>query len=617
MTTTCCLVSFYGYMDVCKYDMCYSVRSINFSYDIETDNVTMDSSLLVPYFAQEILPPAKILLLNDTGYHATVFGDKYLFVESIDHEADSSIFGLKFQSHGTRMFVNGEELPFNETQWNCSIVPKQTWTFCVCKVHGHVVEFCSRQNKTKFNPAFSAYGSKHYNIYGTTKIGQPFDYYFKLHVLYGNVFPSCATASTLDLVQKKESRARLGIGSNSSFIAPDLSVCGEHNGTSVDVNQRDNFTVFMTQNTDSNKNAESWKLLVRFDWRKWVKNYQPGNCHYVHQMFEDGTPQDYCVCMRLNVTERFCNSYLREPESSTSRSTVDIHEIKTTPYPEEPLSMIETIESKQNISEEETNAFLEEIDALLGMKNSTQKNLSSLFDTLNSLMTKSCCNIHFVGNTSITALRKSVDCTKSKSKEWPVLTRNTSIKSQYHKSAFGTSIWIPQESVCHGTKANEEYVLIYYLFYNRALFTEKTSDLDNSECILKFRSLSKYSPVLSAQLIRDATKEHIHQILVDGKYMPMARIAIDKEEDFQLLPLHGALKLAYWNRGEWKSAESARLKGHDNYYLWEVDHLTDFTLVVVGLFEDIELLSEIMRFKHSGIHSSTPWDITFVQFEGN
>ncbi|KAI1700591.1 hypothetical protein DdX_16621 [Ditylenchus destructor] len=196
--------------------------------------------------------------------------------------------------------------------------------------------------------------------------------------------------------------------------------CGENNWTSFDATWHDNFTVFMTQNTNSNENAASWKLLARFDWRKWVESYQPGNCHYVDQMFEDGTQQDFCVCMKINVTERFCNSYLR----NISRSTVNTLEIKTTPYPEEPLSVIDIVESKQNISEKESNALLEEIDALLGMKNCTQMNLSRLLNTLNSLMTKSCCNIDFVRNMSVMARRKSVNCAESTVGEWPVLSRN-------------------------------------------------------------------------------------------------------------------------------------------------------------------------------------------------
>ncbi|KAI1699904.1 MeTHuselah like protein [Ditylenchus destructor] len=215
-------------------------------------------------------------------------------------------------------------------------------------------------------------------------------------------------------------------------------------------------------------------------------------------------------------------------------------------------------------------------------------NASRLLTSLNSIVTNSCCDFNFTGHSNLAVIRQSVTCNASYAKNWPIMRQaksasNCNVLDSGDESQM--SIVIPYETVCDGNE-NHAFLLIYYSFANKVLFVELNGDelkdlRDN--CDRKER-VQRSFPVLSGQLYDETSMQMIHQIVVNGDYMPMAKI----EFPTQMIetPLHGSLNLAYWNGTKWIEVEKPKTTIRGNHYAYVVKHLTDFTLIVDGLEMD-------------------------------
>ncbi|KAI1711190.1 MeTHuselah (aging-associated GPCR) like protein [Ditylenchus destructor] len=425
-----------------------------------------------------------------------------------------------------------------------------------------------------------------YHVYGAWDTpGQRYEYYFKISYTYNKtIYLSCVTS--FFFINKKLTYMELGVGTNMSVQQPDNGLtCRDGEVSDWLINNVSHFTVFANMFT-----YDEWKPLVSLDWLYLRKNYQPGNCSYIKEMRADGNVHSFCVCKRLNNTERYCGIQMQEKEIPTTtriifRGTTKKHERSLiTSFPsfmtdiDELLQTIQGLLHMETIPDEDTNAVLLAMDTLLDTNSLTQETSSRLMNFLDYLMKHSCCDIYFVGNRSFAVLRQSVNCATTNREKWPVL-RDDLIKSDHlHRNRFGASIWIPYETVCY-RNTSQESILAYFMFYNQALFVENHSVSDNCEVNLHIQT---NLPVLGAQYINNS--EEVHQIFINGKYMPMVNIMFNKEEIPS--PLHGLLKLAHWNSGKWSYTENTKMKVYDDKRIWEVNHLTDFTLVVDGIDMD-------------------------------
>ncbi|KAI1704188.1 hypothetical protein DdX_14428 [Ditylenchus destructor] len=381
-------------------------------------------------------------------------------------------------------------------------------------------------------------------------------------------------------------------------------MCSDGFVTNWNRNTVSQFTVFANMFT-----YDEWKPLVSLDWLELHKGYLPGNCSYNKQMSSDGNIHSYCVCMRLNITERYCRIQMREAEILTStrvtlrqttkgdEPTLIISSASLVTEIDELLQLIQKLLHIETILDKDTNAVLLAMDTLLDTNSLAQVTSSRFLNFLDYLMKHSCCDIYFVGNHSFSILRQSVNCATANRENWPIL-RDDLIKSDHlHRNRFGASVSIPYETVCY-RNTSHEHILAYFMFYNRALFVENHSVSDNCELNLHTQT---NLPVLGAQLINNSNE--LHQIFTNGEYMPMANIMFNREE--MPSPLHGLLKLAHWNSGRWSYTENTKMKLYEDKYVWEVNHLTDFTLVVDGIDMDPILYDIFLDYISMGLNCAS------------
>ncbi|KAI1697767.1 MeTHuselah like protein [Ditylenchus destructor] len=634
----CCMeiATYYVYLEGCQDRFCYAVREMNVTYNTETQNVTLLCTTPMPLDEEETLPRALVKAANFYESVPTVFvysdyqpcndttplllefisGQSHVISVEIAYydfqnkqlNVDTGYYSyiqeiglnpilLNFQPNGSvtvmkPMYSKAPEktnLTFNETSYQCSIYEDVDKRACFCK-ENQARLYCLRQEYHKLDP--SRKGSEYYHIYGRLIMDQMhYNYYFEVTSVYPfNMYVQRYSASVL-LESGGEESMELCVSNNGSAAEAEYNWHRYCLGRYMEVRKvQSNFTVFAKFHDDN------WHSLMWFDYLRWSKSYDPGNCSYEEQVL-DGVVHPFAICMRRNVTEKFYKNITQvDQTSSTLRITTDYAETSESINGQSTIQSsfalldqddieedLSRIAEMRNISGEIVTDVLSILDTYLNSTELASNNDSSrILQSLNSIITNSCCDIDFIGDWNLVVRRHTISCLKTDPNEWPVMNEVPKNYFDYReaKAKSQVSIEIPHETVCSERK-NHEYILIYYLFSNQDLFVEKSAKHENA-CELRKRH-QQNTPVLSAQLIDKLSMETIHLIDKNKEYKVMAKIAFPVQLSAKL---HGSTKLVYWEGEKWIDAKNTKMLVENDRYVFLTTHLTDFTLVVDGLEMD-------------------------------
>ncbi|KAI1705306.1 MeTHuselah (aging-associated GPCR) like protein [Ditylenchus destructor] len=411
-----------------------------------------------------------------------------------------------------------------------------------------------------------------YHIYGSlTWADVEYNYYFELsnYKTSGSATPSfadiaCNTATILSPSGVEGKNGMFGISAEINATAPqkdryDRMQCAVQSKNPLYVANQysQNITVFASLNeTDADGKKEEgtheqkWQPILLLDIPVWHANYTDRRCFQVEQLLNDGLTHSSCICARRNVTEKYFKSLRRNESDDTGSETIPI----TTDMG--PVTELSVTPKVKQATDAMMSLDLEDVYETISMI-SEMENISTEL-TMNVLST--------------------VDRLLNGEPAMSPSNASSGDESQM-------SIVIPYETVCDGNE-NHEFLIIYYSFANKVLFVERNGEVlkDREDSCDRKERVQKSFPVLSGQLFDKPSMRMIHQIVVNGDYMPMAKIEFPME--IIESPLHGSLNLAYWNGTKWIEVKTSKATMHGNHYAYVVKHLTDFTLIVDGLEMD-------------------------------
>ncbi|KAI1695215.1 MeTHuselah like protein [Ditylenchus destructor] len=538
---------------------------------------------------------------------------------------------LHFETNGSMKIAYPP--PYNDETWNCSVVEQTKRRACFCQGN-YAMDYCQNRSYPVQSQTFDTMAGdyEYYHIYGILPwAGVVYNYYFNVRK-YRSMYASipCKTTNILLPSGIEDKNGMFGVSSvinatvpkKSYFLGVTQCVVQSPDGLYTDLQFSPNFTIFASPNlTDADNDKEGaqqrkdtqeqkWHPIFWFDLPAWSANYTKRYCARVEQLLSDGLTHTSCICARRNVSEKFFKGLLRNEGDGTTPVTTEIRpftELYSTPKVkqttdamisldlEDVYETISRMSELGNISTEVTMYVLSTVDKLLNDElEMSPSNASRLLTSLNSIVTNSCCDINFTGHSNLAVIRQSVTCNGSYAKNWPVMRqikRGSTCNLLDRGVESQMSIVIPYETVCDGNE-NHEFLLIYYSFANKALFVERDRKDREDSCDRK-EHVRKNFPVLSAQLFDKPSMRMIHQIVVNGGYLPMAKI----EFPMQMMeaPLHGSLNLGYWNGTKWVEVRNPKATIRGNNYAYVVEHLTDFTLIVDGLEMDPILCDAILN----------------------
>ncbi|KAI1713099.1 hypothetical protein DdX_09171 [Ditylenchus destructor] len=654
-------VTYYAYIESCKDRLCYSVNGISITYYYDSKAISLLCATPTPLRAEETLRPADMRAANSKGYNGGFveaggrkfcnnseplyfkflngFDSTYLdkshgvsLFMAYENYDNSGILYLKFNESGSlRLDLSyGTNLTIDDSQWNCSVYEHQSTRACVC-LENRSMEFCLKMPSEKFDPIVSSI--EYYHIYGSLTWGDVlYHYYFEIFNNHNkdHFHFRCETFSILYDTGGEENISVIGISVNSTATSPDRSgyyyqrrcFAKDEANLSVLKEKYDNFTVFVDlPHTTKNGKEYMWHSLLWFHWPTWSGRYKPGKCSHQNETFPEDNTHIFSVCMRWNVTEKFYNGILQEYGSSTAitvpfASTTEDHTsfqtersnnnsiLKMNPTMSPLLSADELAEviyglsQTKNISKEAVVNVLSALDAVMnGTLAKAKLHDPKILQSLNSIVKNSCCDINFVGNSSLVVRRQTVSCTMTPIQDWPVMrdVPRNSILNASENNGDQISIKIPYETVC-SEEDDDGYILIYYFFANMQFFVEQNKHKEGQredKCLSKQRIQQNF-PVLSGQLIMKSTFEAKHQIVKGDEYKVMATIMFPT----QILPtnIHGTIKLVCWNGSKWVDTNNSKTVVENGHYVYTTNHLTDFTLIVVGTEIDPFLCDNVLEF---------------------
>ncbi|KAI1713115.1 MeTHuselah like protein [Ditylenchus destructor] len=613
-TTT---VTYYVYMEACFDRFCYAIKGINVSYNTESKDISLLCTAALPLDDEETLPKAEAKGSNGWPVQPCNDTTALLLKYVTDSQSDSSASVLisyhdfpdtpqsrgrwktepgemtvaniviNIQRNGS-ISVEDKHLINNEPMWQCNIYEHAYKRACFCK-ENHARDYCLHRAYQKFDPLRP--DKEYYHIYGAlTTNDLHYYYYFEIHSDKNrDIYVQLTSASVLRETGGGESIS-LCVSYNGSASEVERISEMECYGTQMDIakEKHSNFTAFGKLEVN-----DKWQSLMWFDYLTWSKSYIPGNCSFEKQVI-DGTMHQFAICMRRNVTEKFYKKITQDIQSDSTSMDNGYNETDTSTLSsliddEDIDEALAQIAETTNISGEVLNKVLSTLDTFLNStQNAPQYNSSRMLRSLNTIVKNSCCDINFTGDWSLVVRRHTVSCLKTGvSKEWPTMKeipKRSNFGYYESKNDNHVSIEIPYETVCNEGK-NHEYILIYYLFSNQALFDEKRAkekaEYENV-CELRKRA-EQNAPVLSAQLVEKSAMETIHQMDIDREYKQMAKIVFP---ELRTIKLHGATKLVYWEGEKWVDTNNSQTHLENDQYMYITYHLTDFTLVVDGLEMD-------------------------------
>ncbi|KAI1694443.1 MeTHuselah like protein [Ditylenchus destructor] len=582
------IATYYIYLESCEDEFCYAVRGINISYNTENQDVSLLCTIPKPLDEEETLPRAiaraattyipderdklgltplqpcndtNPLLLKhiqgdshdiavavfyqDFGPHGPEneckHGDIFLHSVIIDFQPNGSVYIMTTINDFGVAIREKTNLTFNETSSHCSVFEDANKRACICK-ENHARKFCL--DRLRQNLDTSGKSSEYYHIYGMRNINyMRYYYYFKIHRdrLVVGLYVQRYSASVLREAGGNESMS-LCISYNGSASGAQYNwkryICLSNN--ILVSKEQSNFTVF------AKFHDNEWHSLMWFDYLRWSKSYDPGNCSYEEQIL-DGVVHPFAICMRRNVTEKFYKNVTQvDQTSSTLRITAEYNTSvqKTTQSTASPTTKT-VMEPSSLLDQDDIEESLLRIAEMRNISGEIVTDVLSILDT-------------YLNSTELASNNDS--------------SRNFG----YHGS-----IEIPSETVC-GEGNHHEYILIYYLFSNQMLFVEKEKTEPANACEIRKRT-QQNTPVLSAQLIDKSSMETIHQINVHKEYKTMAKIIFPVQPAAKL---HGSIKLVYWEGEKWIDAKASKMTVENDHYVYLMTHLTDFTIVVDGLEMD-------------------------------
>ncbi|KAI1703682.1 MeTHuselah like protein [Ditylenchus destructor] len=641
-------VNHYGYLELCDYDQCYSFF-MNVTYDNETRNALFSCSSPVPLDEDEILAPANVeltfpfpfsknrsvcnespLLLENVTFIPTRY--VYLYLTPIDPYGYSSQPRLQLIlsfDKNAQLIADGYKFQFNESQGNCSSLDRSKQRACFCATDECAKSICTTNSRQHFDPEFYSSGDQYYHFFGNWTTDHLNEYYFKMNTnnVTSIAWLWCRSAS-LFINGKNQSNIHFAYGTNSilskpeemNFLHPTMCKDSEYLLNIQKAVNSTNITVYVSNDTNVDEGS-LWHPLLVFDWLKWSRLYKPGECFYESQLLHGDISRQFCVCMRRNVTEKFCKgtlgqkptrglsqvtdealseephtySYDASTETSITHSESEIRFDET--FNNSSMSLenvcdtIETISQQKNISQEVVTSVLTKLDELTSnaSMNITPRMASRLLTSLNSLMKNSPSDIDFKDGESFAVRRTSVNCSMADSaQEWPIM-KDVIRYPENLAAEHRISIEIPRKTVCNESE-KQEFIIVYYVFHNQALFS--SNDNDRNPCDPSMH-VPKEASVVSATLLKKWNMEEVHRIPNNGGHKIMARIVYPAESVKN--PLHGSVKLAYWTGTDWVVSDVAEMRTFGNYYQYDIGHLTDFTLIVDGLEMDPILCNAVLN----------------------
>ncbi|KAI1697768.1 hypothetical protein DdX_18283 [Ditylenchus destructor] len=348
-------------MEACQDRFCYAIREINVSYNTENQAVSLLCTTPMPLDEEETLPRAIAKGSNiyeiDIQYYANILaytadqpcndttpllfelisGESHMFQVSILYQdfpgghltGEVALRSIAMNIHPNnsitvatmssdtfgQLDIEKEDQMLNETSLECSVYEDDYKRACFCKGN-HARDYCLQHAPKMLDP--SGKGYKYYHIYGKLTLDNlVYYYYFELNGI---------------CVQRNSASALREAGGNES-----MSLCMSYNGTAAEAEYnseklcRDTYTMILKEKQSNftvfaKFHDDEWHSLMWFDYLRWSKSYDPGNCSYEEQVL-DGVVHPFAICMRRNVTEKFYKNVTQvDQTSSTFRITTDYTE---------------------------------------------------------------------------------------------------------------------------------------------------------------------------------------------------------------------------------------------------------------------------------------------------
>ncbi|KAI1698103.1 adhesion G-protein coupled receptor G7 [Ditylenchus destructor] len=362
--------------------------------------------------------------------------------------------------------------------------------------------------------------------------------------------------------------------------------------------------------------------------------YEPGECRIVR-----ASPFNrYCYCMGKNRTANFCGTEKSRismfesidrwqgkseaPQVSfppmvtkTYRPISHTVQITTAKQPsvliesnedlEGTLYGLESLLESEDVSAEDINNALVAFDKILDVEsdNFTQDTSFRFLTVLNKLIDLARDDFAYTSGKNLALVKSSVSCGSDR---WPHLSFNGQnfIISRTPNIGMNkqNSIGFIDEEICKVGRANHSYIAIFYIMRNRKLFHTKKNIETNSDprefsCE---RQILFPDPedgvVLSGKLVPNDNGsgiDEIHQIEYDGSYVPMIQLKFSLDNIDK--PLHSSFVVTHWTGQRWVAEIGQEMREKGDYLVAEINHLTDFTLLVDGLKTDPILCNEFLK----------------------